>query len=113
VLTFLADLTPASAVLLSASGYAALSVPVLLFPGTALADFDPRPAVRRALETGRLEPMWQAAIHAGHDVNRAYATGQRVGHHAAGRAKHVPRDAAVSVAALLMLLSAPPKGHLR
>lgn len=47
-MSVLVDLTPASAVCLSVSGYAALSIPVLLVPGFTVADFDPRPAVGRA-----------------------------------------------------------------
>jgi hypothetical protein len=87
MLTLLADLTPASAVCLSVSVYAVVSIPVLLVP----ADVDPRPAVRRALAVGH-----QGLVHAGHDLNRATATVQR----AAG---HVARDTALTVAALLIL----------
>lgn len=113
MLTTLADLTPASAVLLSVGGYAALSVPVLLFPGTTLADFDPRPAVRRALESGRLIPVWQAAVDAGHTANRGIATGQRAALQARDRTR------LVAVSGLLLLVthldpttSAPKKGAL-
>lgn len=90
---------------LGVSGAAAFSAPYHLLVDAEVADFDPRPAVRRALESGRLVPVWQAAVDAGHTANRGIATGQRVGHAAADRAKHAPRDAAVTAAALLMLLT--------
>jgi hypothetical protein len=76
---------------LATSGYAVLSVPYFVFVDADLADFDPRPAVRRALASGH-----QAAVDAGHDLNRAVATGQRA-------AACALRDAAISLAALLML----------
>jgi len=62
-------------------------------------DFDPRPA----LETGRLAPAWQVAVNAGHDLNRAIATSQRAAHKAAARARRIPRDTAITAAALLSL----------
>jgi hypothetical protein len=89
--------------------HAAFSVPYFLLVDADFADFDPRPLVRRAIESGRLVPVWQAAIHAGHTANRAYATGLRAGHAAADRAKHAPRDAAITAVALLMLLSIAPE----
>ena len=85
---------------LGVSVHAALSVPYFVFVDADLADFDPRPAVRRALDSKRLVPVWQAAVDAGHDANRALATGQRA-------AALALRDAAVSLAALLMLFTAP------
>jgi hypothetical protein len=94
VLTLLTDLTPASAVCLSISIYAAASIPVLLVP----ADVDPRPAVRRIAAV-----LHQGAVHAGHDLNRAYATSQRL-------AGHALREAALTVAALL-ILTIPTGGH--
>jgi len=94
VLTILADLTPASAVWLSVGGYAGLSVPVLLFPGARLADFDPRPAVRRAIESGRLDPALCAV------ANARYWAHEKT------------RQAALSAAVLLLLLTAP-KGVTR
>ena len=57
---FFAELTPAGAVCLSVGGYAALSIPVLLFPGTERADFDPRPA----LETTANRGIALAELHA-------------------------------------------------
>jgi hypothetical protein len=43
-----------------------------------LADFDPRPAARRALAA-----LHQGAVHAGHDLNRARAHAERAAVHAA------------------------------
>jgi hypothetical protein len=77
-----ADLTPASAVCLSVSAFAAVSVPYYLTVDADLADFDPRPAVRRVVESGRLDPVWQVAVYAGHNLNRAIATSQRLASHA-------------------------------
>lgn len=58
-----------------------------------LADFDPRPVARRTAAA-----IHQGAVHAGHDLNRAYATGQRV-------ARQTARDTAITTAALCMLLT--------
>jgi len=88
MLTLLADLTPTAAVCLSVSVYAAASIPVLLVP----ADVDPRPVVRRTTAV-----VHQVAVHAGHDLNRAYATAER-------RAGQAARDTALTTAALLALL---------
>lgn len=65
---------------------------VLLTVEADLDDFDPRPAVRRALAAAH-----QGAVHAGHDLNRAIATIQRT-------ASDALREAALTVAALLTLL---------
>jgi hypothetical protein len=79
-------------VCLAVSGYAALSSPYFLLVDADLADFDPRPALARTRS-----PLWQGAVHAGHDLNRAIAACERV-------AKAAVKDAARSVAALLALL---------
>lgn len=68
---------------------AAASIPFFLFVNAELSDFDPRPAVRRAVESGRFDPLLQVVSHAKHDVREAR------------------RRAAITVAALLLLLSAP------
>lgn len=47
------------------------------------ADFDPRPAIRRAIESGRYDPALIAVVNA----------------------RHAARDAAITAAALLMLLT--------
>jgi hypothetical protein len=80
---------------LGVSVHAALSVPYFVLVDADLADFDPRPALARTRS-----PLWQGAVDAGHDVNRMTATGQRVSAAAL-------RDAAISLAALLLLLSGP------
>ncbi|MCZ4602980.1 hypothetical protein O3S80_04165 [Streptomyces sp. Lzd4kr] len=79
------------------------------------ADFNPRPA----LETGRLAPAWQVTVHAGHEVvwgavsARHHVAPQVVAVRAAVvQARRFPRDAALSVAALLALLL-PASGGTR
>ncbi|MFC8424006.1 hypothetical protein ACFUN7_24530 [Streptomyces sp. NPDC057236] len=59
-------------------------------------DFDPRPAVHRALDSGRLDPALIAVTTARHTTREV-----------AGRARSLPRDTALTATALLMLLSAP------
>lgn len=83
--------TPAEWAAAGSLGLSAISLIALAlaFADADAAYFDPRPAVRK---------VHQATVHAGHDVNRALATGQRV-------SAAVLRDAAISLAALLMLLS--------
>lgn len=87
----------AAMVCMAASGYASFSTFYFLLVDAHRSDFDPRPAVRRVLETDHLRPVWQAAVDAGHDLNRVVATGQRA-------ARLHLRDAAISLAALLALL---------
>lgn len=74
----------------------AVSVPFWLFVDADLADFDPRPRLARAIESGRYDALLIAAANARHDTHAAVA-----------RARHIPRDAAISAAALLLLLTAP------
>lgn len=66
------------------------------FVDADLADFDPRPAVRRAIESGRYDPVLITVGPMKADARRA-----------AARARHIPRDAAISAAALLALLTTP------
>jgi hypothetical protein len=73
MLTLLADLTVPGAVSLGVSAAALIRLAL-----------DPRPAVRQGL------------VHAGHDLNRAIATAERL----AGQAA---RETALTVAALLIL----------
>ncbi|WP_328436987.1 hypothetical protein OHA71_06700 [Streptomyces sp. NBC_00444] len=61
-------------------------------------DADPSPTMHRAAGA-----VHQAAVHAGHDVNRAIATVRR-------RVACAARPAAVWAAALLLLLSGPTGG---
>jgi hypothetical protein len=83
MLTLLADLTVPGAVSLGVSAAALIRL-ALAFADADLAYFDPRPAVRQGL------------VHAGHDLNRAIATAERL----AGQAA---RETALTVAALLIL----------
>ncbi|WP_405960748.1 hypothetical protein OG235_27675 [Streptomyces sp. NBC_00024] len=53
--------------------------------------------------------MWQAAVHARHDVDRAYASGLRLAADAALYARLTLRDAAFTAAALLALLTVRPE----
>ncbi|MEU0207410.1 hypothetical protein [Streptomyces canus] len=78
------------------SGYAALSVPYFLTIDADLADFDPRPGLARLVESGRLDAVLIAVANTKHGARLA-----------AVRVRHLPRDAAISLAALLLLLSAP------
>ncbi|MFJ8785018.1 hypothetical protein [Streptomyces sp. NPDC102476] len=80
----------AQMVSLAVSGYASLSVPYFVLVDADLADFDPRPAVRRAIEAGQYDTALIA-------VTNARLTAQA----AAVRVRHIPRDAALTVAALL------------
>jgi hypothetical protein len=77
---------------LAVSGYASLSVPYFVLVDADLKDFDPRPAVSRAIEAGHYDTALIA-------VTNARLTAQA----AAVRARHIPRDAALTVAALLSL----------
>jgi hypothetical protein len=78
---------------LGVGGAAAFSAPFHLFVDADLADFDPRPALSRAVESGRMDVLLIAVADAKYDVRAAAET-----------ARHVPRDAAISLAALLALL---------
>jgi hypothetical protein len=60
------------------------------------ADFDPRPAVRRTVESGRIDPALIAVVNTRHTT-----------HETVMRARSVSRNTAITAAALLMLLTAP------
>lgn len=82
--------------LLSGSGYAAMSVPYfLLVDSDSARDFDPRPAVARLLESGRLDLLLIAVADAKYDVREAVHASRKAG-----------RD-------LAALLTTSPKGQLR
>ncbi|MDX5568443.1 hypothetical protein PYK79_41310 [Streptomyces sp. ID05-04B] len=81
---------------LAVAVFEACSVPFWLLADADLADFDPRPAVRRMAAAGR-----QTAVHAGHDLNWFAAS-----------ARHEIRPLAAYEAAcvredVLLLLAAP------
>jgi len=78
---------------LAFGGFGVYSVGWHLFVEADPADFDPRPALARLVESGRLDALLVAVTNAKHDA-----------HTAAARARHIPRDAAISLAALLALL---------
>ena len=59
------------------------------------SDFDPRPALRRTVESGRLDPVLITVVNARHTA-----------HDTAARVRSAGRNTAVSAAALLMLLTA-------
>jgi hypothetical protein len=67
----LAHVTPASAVCLAVSVHAAYSIPYFLFVDARLADFDPRPAVRRAIESGRFDTVLTVVGPAKRDARHA------------------------------------------
>jgi hypothetical protein len=71
--------------------HAAISVPYFLTVDADLVDFDPRPAVRRVVESEALYPLL-----------REWDT-----------ARHAFREACRDAAALLILLATSPKGQLR
>jgi hypothetical protein len=83
-------------VCLATSGYGVLSVPYFLLVDADLADFDPRPGLARLVESGRVDALLVAVTNAKRDARTATV-----------RARHIPRDAAISLAALLLLLSGP------
>lgn len=71
----------------------AVSVPFWLAYDADLADFDPRPVMSRALESGRFDLVLVAVANAKHDARVLLAP-----------VRHIPRDAAITAAALLALL---------
>lgn len=77
---------------LAAAVYGSMSVPYFLLVDADRADFDPRPLLARAIEAGQYDTALIA-------VTNARLTAQA----AAVRARHIPRDAALTVAALLSL----------
>jgi hypothetical protein len=74
----------------------------LLVDSDSVRDFDPRPAVYRALESGRFDAVL-IAIPAAKDTARA----------AAVRVQRAPLDAALTAAALLALLLPATEGATR
>lgn len=87
----------AAFLLLGVGAHGALSVPYFLTVDADLVDFDPRPAVARVLESGRLDVALIVVANARYDV-REFVTGARQ------LAAFSLRDAAISLAALLALL---------
>ncbi|WP_162948273.1 hypothetical protein [Streptomyces europaeiscabiei] len=102
LLVFLfADLTAPAAISLALAGWA-LGVSVLyLTHDAALVDFDPRPAVSRAVESGRLDSLLVTVANARYDARELAAS-------AVLYARLSLRDAAFTAAALLALLTITP-----
>jgi hypothetical protein len=89
----------------------AASVPFQLTVDADLADFDPRPVVRRAAPV-----VHQALVFAGHDLNRAIGSARHELNplvHYARHTAYTAREAARDLAALLILLATSPKGSVR
>jgi hypothetical protein len=84
---------------LGISAWAVMAALLWLTVDAEPADFDPRPAARRALAAAH-----QGAVHAGHDLAWVAASAR---HHSVpllAALRVAPRDAALSLAALLVLL---------
>src|SRR5262245_27969181 len=82
---------------ISASGYGSFSFFWLLLVDAKASDFDPRPWLRTAAETGALVPLWQVVVNPGPNLNPA---------------RHASRTAALDAAALVLLLTTRPKGAM-
>jgi len=89
VLTFLADLTPASAVSLGLIPVGAIWL-ALAFADADPRDFDPRPALARLVESGHIDPLLLIV----------------------GPVLLAVRETARDAAALLILLTTSPKGAM-
>lgn len=98
---------------LGVGAHAALSVPYFLTVDADLADFDPRPAVSRVLESGRLDVVLIVAANAKYDVRETASEARTFVADARQLAALSLRDAAISLAALLMLLLPAPTGGTR
>lgn len=88
---FFADLTAPAAISLALCGWASCASVLYLTHDAALVDFDPRPAVSRAVRSEAVYPLlreWDIA-------------------------RHASREALRDAAALLLLLTTTPKGQLR
>jgi hypothetical protein len=77
--------------------HAAMSVPYFLTVDADLCDFDPRPAMSRVLESGRLDEALIVAANAKYDVRVFVADARQL-------TALSLRDAALTAAALLALL---------
>lgn len=82
---------------LGVGGAAALSAPFHLFVDADLADFDPRPALSRLVESGRVDLLLIAVADAKYDARAAV---------------HASRETCRDAAALVLLLTTSPKGAM-
>lgn len=105
-LTFLADLTPAQAVCLGVSAAGVVALPALLFADATVADFDPRPAVSRLVESGRVDALLVVVGPAKRDACELASA-------VALDARLSLRHAAVTAAALAALLLPATEGAAR
>lgn len=101
MLTVFADVTPLSAVFLGLVPVGGIWF-VLAFAGADVDYFDPRPAVRRVVESGRVDVLLVATGPLLCDLRSAART-----------AAHPSAEALRDAAALLLLLTTSPKGALR
>lgn len=106
MLTLLADLSPAGAVCLGVSAAGVVSIPALLFADADPSDFDPRPAVSRLVESGRVDALLVVVGPAKRDVRELAAA-------VALDARLSLRHAAVTAAALAALLLPATEGAAR
>jgi hypothetical protein len=106
VLTVFADVTPLAAVFLGVGMAGVVSIPALLLADAHRTDFDPRPAARRAVESGRLDLLLVTVANARYDV-RELAGGVVLD------ARLSLRHAAVTAAALVALLLPATEGATR
>ncbi|WP_060887614.1 hypothetical protein [Streptomyces caniscabiei] len=96
--------------------YGVFSAVWFLLVDARRSDFDPRPAVRRSAESGRLFPVWLTAIDAGHTASWVAAS---VAHELAPASVWVrhelyaAREMARDAAALLILLTTSPERATR
>lgn len=88
---FFADLTAPAAIFLALAGWAAGVSVLYLTHDASPADFDPRPAVSRAVNSEAVYPLLREWDNA----------------------RHASREALRDAAALLLLLTTSPKGALR
>ena len=91
----------ASVLSLGIGVHASFSVPYFLLVDAALRDFDPRPAMRRSLESGRFDSALVTVANAKYD-------GRELAASAVLYARLSLRDAAFTAAALLALLTIAP-----
>lgn len=75
---------------------------LLLVDSVSARDFDPRPALRRAINSEVVYPLLREFDNAKHTA-----------HVAADRVRHIPLDAALTAAALLALLLPATEGATR
>lgn len=101
----------AAFVSLGVSVHAAFSAPYFLLVDADLVDFDPRPAVRRAVYAVRLAVYrLRLAVESGAWDGQLIAVANTM--HAARTAVHPSAEAVRDAVALLILLTTSPKGAM-